>query len=63
MKKDLHTHLIREPKHKPSPDKETHYNNVIDQKGLLFPLVEATAEVVPDNGHSQAWDQVIWFDI
>ena len=60
---DLHEELLHEPKYKSSPDQEAHYNNMIDQKGLLFQLVETTAEVVPDNGHTQARDQVIRFDI
>jgi hypothetical protein len=54
---------MHEPKHKSSSYKSTYYDDVIDQEGLFFPAVEATTEVVPDNCHSQAWNQVIRFDI
>jgi hypothetical protein len=63
MKKDQDAPLMHKPKYKSSPNEETHYNNVIDQKSLLFPLVKTTTEVVPDHGHTQARDQVIRFDI
>ncbi len=63
MMEDLHVHLMHEPKHKPSSYKGTYYDDVIDQESLFFPAVEATTEVVPDNCHSQAWNQVIRFDI
>ncbi len=63
MKNDLNARSIHEPKYKPSPDKGTYYNDVIDQEGPLFPAVKATAEVVPDYCHTQARDQVIRFDI